>query len=57
MARTYVDLIDTLERIRFSWDALKLTCECGEGEGCDICEITYLLNEALGEREEEDANQ
>jgi len=43
---------DTLERIRECWAAIvaehSLTCECGppgSGEACNICELTYLLNE------------
>ena len=43
------DPMDTLQRIQTEWSELNLYCTCGNTEGvaCQICEITYLLKEAL----------
>lgn len=54
------DLRDTLERIAEAYNALLedgrlQRCQCGEpgtGEACDVCEISYLLSEALDCEEE-----
>lgn len=42
-----VDMKDTLERIKTEWEAIGLKCECPKGSWCSICEITFLLDEAL----------
>ena len=45
-----IDPLNTLQRIGKAWLALSIGCECTEpGAACDICEITYLLEEALDE--------
>jgi hypothetical protein len=42
-----VDPIDTLRRIGREWLSLDLGCGCSSNEGCSICEIHYLLEEAF----------
>lgn len=47
-----IDPTDTLARIAKEYPALGLTCECGEGEACSVCEIQYLLDEWQAEQQE-----
>ena len=42
-----VDLADTIKRIAGVWKGLQLSCKCPDNAGCDICEIQYLLDEAI----------
>lgn len=42
-----VDPVDQLRRIATAWKAIGLTCRCTRNQGCDICEIDYLIEEAF----------
>lgn len=42
-----VDLVDTLRRIGREWLSISPGCGCDSNEGCSICEIHYLLEEAF----------
>jgi len=60
-AREPARLRDILQRIETAWTALKdergMGCDCGPpgtGEACDVCEITFLLELALGREDPED---
>jgi hypothetical protein len=41
------DAGDTLARIATAFKALNLTCSCGDGAACDVCEIHHLIEEAF----------
>lgn len=42
-----VDPVDTLRRIGKEWKGLRLQCTCRSHQGCCVCEIDYLLEEAF----------
>lgn len=42
--------LDTLQRVARAWLSIGLRCGCGNGAACDICEIQFLLEEALEEK-------
>ena len=47
-AKEIASLYDTIDRIRIAYKAIGLGCDCdkkGLGAACDVCEITYLLDE------------
>jgi hypothetical protein len=42
-----VDPVDTLRRIAKEWLSIRETCSCASNQGCPVCEIDYLIEEAF----------